>query len=106
MNFYEASFHWKLLEQRLNASLQMFNGIYFLQQKGVVLRDLKEINMLVDNQNTIKMIDFGSACEVYQEKPAPGSFMAITKERILFYIKSNPQKAIFSLIDNWKDNTL
>lgn len=62
MNLYEANLQWKTLEQRLNASLQMFNGIYFLQQKGVLHRDLKEINMLVDNKNNLKMIDFGSTC--------------------------------------------
>lgn len=62
MNLYEANLQWKTLEQRLNASLQMFNGIYFLQQKGVLHRDLKEINMLVDNKSNLKMIDFGSTC--------------------------------------------
>lgn len=47
------------LEEILKISLQILEGIAEAHQKGVVHRDLKPKNILIDEQRRIKIIDFG-----------------------------------------------
>ena len=37
--------------------------------------------MLVDQNNNVKLIDFGSSCGIYQDKPLPGTYTAIDDDR-------------------------
>lgn len=69
------------LSQLLKACQQIIEGICFLVSKGILHRDLKENNILVDKQGNIKMIDFGSSCGILTSKPLEGSYQAIDDER-------------------------
>ena len=59
----------------------MLESIAYLGHKGILHRDLKELNMLVDQNNNVKLIDFGSSCGIYQDKPLPGTYTAIDDDR-------------------------
>ncbi len=44
----------------------IFVGLTFLNSNGILHRDLKPDNIVVDKQLRSKIIDFGSSCNVYQ----------------------------------------
>ncbi|KAJ3204860.1 hypothetical protein HDU82_005556, partial [Entophlyctis luteolus] len=47
---------------------QIVLAVEYLQEQNLVHRDLKDENIVVDNNGTIKIIDFGSAAEIPQTK--------------------------------------
>lgn len=63
-------------KQLLRACMQVLEGICFLADKSILHRDLKETNILVDNDLNVKFIDFGSCCGVYTKEHNLGSFQA------------------------------
>ncbi|MDF1836267.1 MAG: serine/threonine-protein kinase [Planctomycetota bacterium] len=54
-------------EQRIRLFLAACAGVQHGHQKGVIHRDLKASNILVDSQGSLKVIDFGVACLVEEE---------------------------------------
>lgn len=46
---------------------QLVNFIEFLQTKGIMHRDLKPQNIMLDTNYNLKIIDFGDARKVYEE---------------------------------------
>lgn len=51
-------FHEKTVQKYLN---QLLQGLEYLHSKGIIHRDIKSANLLVDNEGTIKLSDFGAS---------------------------------------------
>lgn len=67
-------------EQKFRACRQIIEAIAFLASRNILHRDLKETNILVDNAGNIKLIDFGSSCGIYAEKPVQGNYQAFSND--------------------------
>ena len=52
----------------LRATLQLIEGICFMNNNRILHRDLKEWNVLIDKQGNIRIIDFGSTSGIYGNK--------------------------------------
>ncbi|KAL0955965.1 hypothetical protein HGRIS_002147 [Hohenbuehelia grisea] len=50
---------------------QVVDAVHYLDEQGVTHRDLKDENILIDNDFRVKIIDFGSAIIVDPTKPRP-----------------------------------
>lgn len=55
-------------EQKIKYALQALRGLKELHDKGVLYKDLKAENMLVDKEGNLKLIDFGLS-EMLKDKP-------------------------------------
>ena len=44
----------------------MLEGLQYLHSKGIIHRDLKCANVLVDNTGTVKLSDFGASKKIIQ----------------------------------------
>jgi serine/threonine protein kinase len=51
-------FHEKTCQKYL---LQVLQGLFYLHSKGIMHRDIKCANLLVDNEGTVKLSDFGAS---------------------------------------------
>lgn len=45
-------------------TLQILKSLVYLQSKGIIHRDLKPANILINNDGTVKLIDFGSSKKI------------------------------------------
>ncbi|XP_006461079.1 hypothetical protein AGABI2DRAFT_204544 [Agaricus bisporus var. bisporus H97] len=50
---------------------QIVDAVDYLNELGIAHRDIKDENLVIDRNLTVKLIDFGSACAVDPEKPRP-----------------------------------
>ena len=56
---------------RLRWALQVAKGLCFLHQQGILYRDLKPSNIALDEQNQVRLLDFGLAKCVGQDNVNP-----------------------------------
>lgn len=49
------------LEEKVNYLLQLLEGLTYLHRRGIIHRDLKPDNVLIDQNHTVKILDFGLA---------------------------------------------
>lgn len=70
------------LEQRLRLFLKVCEGVHHGHQKGVIHRDLKSPNILVDHQGAPKIIDFGVARSVSELGPSAAGGMTFAGELV------------------------
>ena len=90
-----AKFYWELI-----------GGIEYLHKSGVCHRDLKPENLLLDYDNTLKIVDFGLS-NMYEKnetlKTACGSpCYAAPEVRTIFY-ENSPFTLTFVIDDRWKE---
>lgn len=45
----------------------LMEGLQFLNGNGIIHRDMKPENILVDKQLNSRIIDFGSSCNIYNK---------------------------------------
>lgn len=50
-----------------------FTLFYLNEQKGILHRDIKTPNIMVDRMGTVKFIDWGSCCNVVDERKSNSS---------------------------------
>src|SRR5687768_15968772 len=60
-------------EGRVELLIQMLQALAYVHRRGVVHRDLKPGNVLVDAQGQVKVLDFGLAVEAGKGKDAVGT---------------------------------
>ncbi len=70
------------IEQRLNLFLKVCDAIQSAHQKLIVHRDLKPSNILVTENGTVKLLDFGIAKALNQED-MPGGPLPLTRTGLL-----------------------
>ncbi|KAI3892539.1 hypothetical protein MKW92_024402 [Papaver armeniacum] len=55
--------HQNIIEKVISIALDIARGMEFLHSQGVVHRDLKPENLIFDQDNQVKIVDFGIACK-------------------------------------------
>lgn len=68
----------------LKISRQILQGIHFFWKNKVLHRDLKELNVLLDQSGNAKLIDFGSSSGFFTNES--GQFKAVNNRRKMFLI--------------------
>jgi eukaryotic-like serine/threonine-protein kinase len=63
------------LEQKLNAVIQVCNGLNYAHQHNVIHRDIKPANVMVLKDLTVKIVDFGIARIGNENVTRPGQLM-------------------------------
>jgi len=68
------------VEEKVNYLLQLLEGLTYLHRRGIIHRDLKPDNVLISEDNTVKILDFGLAQGglLGTMSPADGSMIAGT----------------------------
>ena len=62
---FRAPWHWNCSTQPVKNQLaDLFSGLAYIHQKGVVHRDLKVENLLLNSSGHLKLSDFGCASQV------------------------------------------
>lgn len=56
------SFSRQVGQEALQFFIQLADALHYLHQHNIIHRDLKSENVLVDNQNQVRLLDFGLAC--------------------------------------------
>lgn len=76
--------------QVLDWSKQIANGVHYLHMNRIVHRDLKSPNILIAENNVLKISDFGTSKEISNRRSAPMSFNGTTGWMAPELIRSEP----------------
>ncbi len=80
------------VEERLRLFVEVCRAVHFAHQNLVVHRDLKPANILVDGQGVPKLLDFGIARVLDEERDARGSGLTRTGANILTPEYASPEQ--------------
>jgi len=58
---------FKIILEVIKGKFICKKGLSFLNSNGIIHRDMKPENIVVDRQMNSKIIDFGSCCNIYQK---------------------------------------
>ena len=58
------------LSLKLDFLAQILSGLGYAHSKGVIHRDIKPANIAIENGRSLKLMDFGLACEAQAGSPA------------------------------------
>ena len=83
------------LQLPIAARVRLFRGVcqvvHYAHQKHVVHRDLKADNILVTQDGTVKLVDFGIAKRFDPESPEPPT-QTVTAQRMMTLVYSSPEQ--------------
>ncbi len=69
--------------QRAQMIVQLLQALDYLHRRNLVHRDVKPLNVLVDDEDQIKLVDFGLAVEVGQQVEIGGTLGYMAPETLL-----------------------
>jgi serine/threonine protein kinase len=50
-----------LLSEKIRIAMEICDAVHFLHQNGIIHRDLKSLNVLIAENKTAKLVDFGTS---------------------------------------------
>lgn len=77
--------------QRLDIFAQVCEAVQFAHQRLIVHRDLKPTNILVDNNGSVKLLDFGIA-KILEEDPQEGAALTRTGQYLMTPEYASPEQ--------------
>ncbi len=83
------------LPERINAFAQMLQALAYLHRRGILHRDLKPGNVLIDEHNDVKLLDFGLATQEVVRDTA--GTLAYMPPEIIQQHAATPQSDLYSL---------
>ena len=84
------------LPERINAFAQMLQALAYLHRRGILHRDLKPRNVLIDKRKAVKLLDFGLATQERVRGGTTGTLAYMPPEIIQQGI-ATPQSDLYSL---------
>lgn len=58
-DYLEDAYFWSYTEEPDNLFVQLIDGFQYIESQGIVHRDIREGNIMVDQNGVVKIIDFG-----------------------------------------------
>lgn len=70
-------------KDRIQLIMQLFEALAYLHRRGIVHRDLKPANVLVDDNGSVKVLDFGLALKSERVEGFAGTFAYMAPEILM-----------------------
>ncbi|GFY39809.1 putative protein kinase C delta type homolog [Trichonephila inaurata madagascariensis] len=89
------------LERTIFYGAEIVSALKFLHKRGIIYRDIKLDNVLLDKEGHIRLVDFGMCqCRVYNEETMPSNFCGTPSYIAPEVCSVNPCKSLDMKLDN------